>query len=105
MQHIIDKWVLLLETRNGKTRVDPQCGCALRLKSQIHIQDTQKTLDKQGRADEQQAGEGELRDRQSVAEPAMPATATPAAARVLQPFTKLARQNLEARAPGQRARP
>ena len=45
-------------------------------------------------ADEQQAGKGELGDRQPVAEPAMTTTPTPAPAGVLQPFTKLARQNL-----------
>ena len=52
-------------------------------------------MHEQCRADEQDAGEGELGDHQSVAEPAMPAAATRFAARVLQPFAEPVRRDLQ----------
>ena len=45
MQHLIDKGVLLRGIREPKTRVNPQGGRPFRLKSQIDIQNPQKTAD------------------------------------------------------------
>ena len=81
VQHLVDKGVLLRETRDPKTRVDPQGGRSLRLKSQIDVQDTEKTSNQQPRADQQYAGEGELGNYQCIADPGVPlAAARPAAA-------------------------
>jgi hypothetical protein len=47
MQHIVDEGVLLRETGDAKTRVDPQGGGSLGLKSQIHVEHPNKTLNQQ----------------------------------------------------------
>ena len=88
VQHIVDKGVLLRETRDPKTRVNPQRSRPLRLKSQIDVEDAEKTPNQQSRADQQYAGEGEFGNHQSVADPGMPLAAARPAARVLQAFTK-----------------
>jgi hypothetical protein len=51
VQHIVDKRVLLRETGDPKTRVNPQRGRSLRLKSRIHVEDAEKAPDQQPRAD------------------------------------------------------
>jgi hypothetical protein len=51
LQHTVNENVLLRETRDSKTRVDPQCRRPFRLKSKIHVEDAQKTPNEQARAD------------------------------------------------------
>src|ERR1700722_5653986 len=68
-QRIVDERILLLRSCDAEAWVDPQCSRSLRLKSQIHIEDSQKAADQQSRAHQQDAGEGKLGDYQSVADP------------------------------------
>ena len=82
-QHIVDKGVLLGETRDPKTRVDPQRSRALRLKSQIHVEDAEKAPNQQPRADQQHTGEGEFGNHQPIADPGMPLAAARTAAAIL----------------------
>ena len=88
VQHIVDKSVLLRETRDPETRVNPQRGRSLRLKSQIHVEDAEKAPNQQPRADQQYAGEGEFGNHQSIADPGMPLAAARSAAAILHAFTK-----------------
>ena len=85
------------QARDPKTRVNPQRGRSLRLKSQIHVEDAEKTPNQQPRADQQYAGEGEFGNHQSVADPGMPLAAARPAAGILQAFTKGERRDLQRR--------
>src|SRR5258708_3601747 len=88
MQHIVDKGVLLRETGDPKTRVNPQRGSSLRLKSQIDVEDAEKTPNQQPRADQQDTGEGEFGNHQSIADPGMRLAAARTAAGILHALTK-----------------
>ena len=87
-QHIVDKGVLLRETRDPKTWVDPQRRRSLRLKPQIDVEDAEKAPNQQSRADQQDAGEGEFGNHQSIADPGMPLAAARTAAAILHAFAK-----------------
>jgi hypothetical protein len=86
LQHPIDKGVLLRQTGQPKTRVDPEGSHPFRLKSRIHIHHAQKTPHQQSRANQQGAGKRDLGHYQPVAEPRLPLTAARPAVAISQPF-------------------
>ena len=53
VQHIVNKRVLLRETGDSKTWVDPQRGRPFGLKSQVYVQNAQKTPNQQPGANQQ----------------------------------------------------
>ena len=72
LQHVIEEGVLLREVRNPKARIDPQDRRVLRFESQIDVEHANKTAHQQSRAHQQDGGEGDFGNHQSVAQPGTP---------------------------------
>ena len=96
IQDVVDKGVLLRETRDSKTWIDPQSSSPLRLESKIYVENSQKTPNQESGADQEDAGEGKLGDHQSVADQRV-AFSSGAAAAVLQTFSKRERRDAKCR--------
>ncbi len=76
VQDIVNESVLLRGARYAKARVHAQRRRPLRLKSQLHIEDAKEAAYQQTRAHQQDAGEGQFGNHQSIADPRMPPAAT-----------------------------
>ena len=101
-QHLVEVGVPLLARRVPAVGIDADRRRARRLEAHVDVEHADQAANQQARADQQHAGERDLRDDQRVAHPRAPPALGRAARRVLQRVVQRRAAQPEAPAPARR---